>query len=74
MTGQNCAPADFDLSEWVSVVQEKYSPISFLTQTKTEFPRHPPLPQTDWSAPDWLCAGKNVRNLVTIPVGLPIAE
>ena len=62
MTGQNCAPGDFNLSEWVSAVQEKYSPISFLweTQTKTDFPAPPPpsLPQTDWSAPDWLCTSK----------------
>jgi site-specific recombinase XerD len=67
MTGRNCAPGDFDLSEWVSAVQEKYSPISFLldTQTKTEFPRHPlpSLPQTDWSAPDWLCASKKRQDL-----------
>ena len=57
MTEQHCVSANFNPSEWVSILQEKYSSIGFPldSQTETRFLKHPPsfLHQTDWSPANW---------------------
>jgi hypothetical protein len=56
MTEQHWPPANFQSSEWVAVLQEKYNSISFPLDTPAEskFLKSPPapLPQTDRSPPD----------------------
>jgi len=57
MTEQHWIPANFQSSELVAVLQEKYNSINFPLDTPAEakFLKHPPtsLPQTDWSPTDW---------------------
>lgn len=58
MTEQHWTPANFQPSEWVDVLQEKYDSIGFPLDTPAgaKFLKHPPAPhpQTDRSPPDRL--------------------